>query len=113
MTTKSSFGEVHLSVNPSADRSAVLDPEAPFRVLLLGDFSGRANQAAKSPSGWKPVEIDCDNFEEVLARLHPEFAGMRFSEMDDFHPDRVYQGPLFQSLRGLRGKLETPSTFAT
>jgi type VI secretion system protein ImpC len=112
MTIKSSFGAINLSVNPAADRAAVLDPEAPFRVLLLGDFSGRASQSAKSPSGWKPVEIDCDNFEEVLARMRPEFAGLRFAEMDDFHPDRIYQGPLFQSLRELRRKLETPATFA-
>src|SRR3954453_3445634 len=108
MTIKSSFGAVHLDVNPGTKPSAVLDPETPFRVLLLGDFSGRAAQAGKSSTGWKPVAIDRDNFEEVLARVRPEFGGMRFAELDDFHPDRIYQGRGFQSLREVRKKLETP-----
>ena len=112
MTIKSSFSAVHLDVNPGAKPSAVLDPDAPFRVLLLGDFSGRAAQAGKSSRGWKAIEIDRDNFDEVLARVRPEFSGMRFSELDDFHPDRIYQSERFQSLREVRRRLETPSTFA-
>ena len=113
MTIKDSFGAVHLDVNPGAHPSAaVLEPDAPFRILLLGDFSGRAAQAAQSSTGWKPVEIDRDNFEEVLARMGPGFSGMRFRELDDFHPDRIYQeSQLFQSLREVRRKLEAPATF--
>jgi type VI secretion system protein ImpC len=108
MTIKSSFGSVNLDVNPQAHPSAtVLEPETPFHILLLGDFSGRA------ATNWKPVEIDRDNFEEVLARVAPGFAGMRFRELDDFHPDRIYQqNPLFQGLREVRRRLEAPATFA-
>ena len=114
MTVKSSFGAVNLDVHPGADPSpAVLDPETPFRILLLGDFSGRAARAAKTSTGWKPVEIDRDNFEEVLARTDPGFAGMRFRELDDFHPDRIYgQNKLFQEIRAVRRKLEEPATLA-
>jgi type VI secretion system protein ImpC len=114
MTIKSSFGAVNLDVNPGAHPSAtVLDPETPFRILLLGDFSGRAAQAAQSSTGWKPVEIDRDNFDEVLARVAPGCSGMRFQELDDFHPDRIYrQSKLFQALREVRRKLEEPATFA-
>ena len=114
MTKKDSFSAVHLDVNPGAHPSAaVLEPDAPFRILLLGNFSGRSSQAAKSSTDWKPVEIDRDNFEEVLARLSPEFAGVRFRELDDFHPDRIYQqSNLFQRLREVRRKLEEPATFA-
>src|ERR1039458_4608927 len=108
MTIKSDFGEVHLDVDPGARRSAtMLEPETPFRILLLGDFSGR------SSTNWKPVEVDRDNFEEVLARVGPGFSGLRFQQLDDFHPDRIYgQSRLFQGLREVRRKLETPSTFA-
>jgi type VI secretion system protein ImpC len=108
MTIKSDFGEVHLDVDPDARRSAtMLEPETPFRILLLGDFSGRA------ATNWKPVEVDRDNFEEVLARVGPGLSGMRFQQLDDFHPDRIYeQSRLFQGLREVRRKLETPSTFA-
>jgi type VI secretion system protein ImpC len=112
MTIKSSFGSVHLDVNPSAHPSAsVLEPDAPFRILLLGDFSGRA--APRASAKWKPVEIDRDNFEEVLARVAPAFSGMHFREMDDFHPDRIYEDSnLFQAVREVRRKLEKPATFA-
>jgi type VI secretion system protein ImpC len=108
MTIKSSFGSVNLDVNPHAHPSATeIEPETPFRVLLLGDFSGRAS------TNWKPVEIDRDNFEEVLARVGPGFGGIRFRELDDFHPDRIYrQNHLFQELREVRRKLGAPATFA-
>ena len=108
MTIKSDFGEIHLDVQPGARSSAaVLGSKTPFRVLLLGDFSGRV------AANWRPVEVDRDNFEEVLAGVGPGFSGMRFQELDDFHPDRIYQrSALFQGLRELARKLETPSTFA-
>ena len=49
MTIKSSFGEVKLDVNAGADPSpAVLDPETPFRILLLGDFSGARERRSDS-----------------------------------------------------------------
>ena len=108
MTIKSDFGEIHLDVQPGARSSAaLLEPETPFRILLLGDFSGRAS------ANWRPVEVDRDNFEEVLAGVSPGFSGMRFQELDDFHPDRIYQrSGLFQGLREVARQLETPSTFA-
>jgi type VI secretion system protein ImpC len=114
MTIRSPFGEVKLDVNAGADASpAVLDPETPFRILLLGDFSGGAERTAQSSIAWKPRVIDRDNFEEVLARVGPTFSGMRFRELDDFHPDRIYQGnELFEQLREVRRKLDVPATFA-
>src|ERR1035441_5021544 len=85
MTIKSDFGVVLLDVDPGARRSAtMLEPETPFRILLLGEFSGR------SSTSWKPMEVDRDNFEEVLARVSPGFSGLRFQQLDDFHPDRIY-----------------------
>jgi type VI secretion system protein ImpC len=113
MTIKSSFGEVKLDVNAGADPSpAVPDPETPFRILLLGDFSGAAARAARPQAGWKPRAIDRDNFDEVLARVGPEFSGLRFREIDDFHPDRIYtENEIFQRLRDVRRMLEEPATF--
>ena len=94
MTTKSPFAEVNLDIDPEASARAIeLDPDTPFRILLMGDFSGKA---AGEP---KPIEIDRDNFDEVLARLAPEFAGFRFREFDDFHPDSIYGQKAFQALR--------------
>jgi type VI secretion system protein ImpC len=111
---KSSYASVHLDVNPSTHPAAVVvEPETPFRILLLGDFSGRAAQGSKASARWNAVEIDRDNFEEVLARVAPGFSGMQFRELDDFHPDRIYQeSKLFQALREVRRKLEKPATLA-
>ena len=51
-----------MSVQVPSDPAVVLDPDSPFRILLLGDFGGRAAQGVKSSTGWNPVEIDRDNF---------------------------------------------------
>src|SRR5580700_11082243 len=116
MTTKASFADVKLDVNAGANPSerqapATPEPETPFRILLLGDFSGRASKADKPAIRWKPVPVDRDNFEEVLTRLGvecPELS-MGFRELEDFHPDRIYQRQreLFESPRDVR--LERPA----
>ncbi len=113
MTIKSSFGDVRLDVNAGAAPSekqayaAVPEPETPFRILLLGDFSGRASKAAKPAMRWKPLGIDRDNFEEVLGSLGVEFSelSISFRELDDFDPDSIYEQHrrLFESLPATPG----------
>jgi len=46
--------------------------DVPFRILLLGDFSGRANRGEPSPDRLRPYLVDRDNFDEVLGRVRPE-----------------------------------------
>jgi anion-transporting ArsA/GET3 family ATPase len=69
------------------------------------------------------VRVDRDNFDEVLARLAPALeiplagggprVALRFAELDDFHPDQLYDRlPLFRSLRDTRQRLADPRTFA-
>ncbi|MGH9378150.1 MAG: type VI secretion system contractile sheath domain-containing protein [Terriglobia bacterium] len=126
MAKSSDFGEINLDVRGSGERSrATSDAETPFRILILGDFSGRATRnsletGAKLASR-RPRLVDRDNFDEVLAKSGAELtlppgispAPLRFTELDDFHPDRLFQSvALFQRLRELRAKLSNPSTFA-
>ena len=47
-------------------RGHVVD-DAPFRLLVLGDWSGDADR--KPFSERKPVEIDRDNFDDLIAKL--------------------------------------------
>ncbi|MGD0869628.1 MAG: type VI secretion system contractile sheath large subunit [Bryobacteraceae bacterium] len=112
---------VHIDVGlgrqsePARERSS----DDPFRIALVGDFGGRANRRA--PRGNRePVEIDPDNFEEVMARLETGLeltagerpVALRFRELDDFHPDHLYASlPLFQTLRQTRAELANPATF--
>ncbi len=127
MSKPSSFADVELSVSPGARSQAQpVEPETPFRVLILGDFSGRANRGVfeTRAGSRRPVRIDRDSFDAVFEKLRPELifplAGsqspalaIRFKELDDFHPDRLFERlDVFQALRGLREKLGDNDTFA-
>ena len=103
------------------------DPETPFCIALLGDFSGRESRGileiGSSLANRRAVLVDRDNFEEVLAKFHPEIKlpiggesdslGLRFSELEDFHPDRIVErAEMFLRLREARIRLNDPATFA-
>jgi type VI secretion system protein ImpB len=83
--------------------------ELPFVVGVLGDFSGKPEENLpnlKDPKR-KFVEVDRDNFDEVLAGMKPRLAfnvpnrlaedgsklgvELRFKGIDDFEPDQVVQ----------------------
>ena len=65
--------------------------------------------------------VDRDNFDDVLAHSGAEIhlpigdggsSKLRFSELDDFHPDRIFeQLEAFYKLRELRGRVQDASTF--
>jgi len=96
----SSFSEVHLGEQEEAE-AVELDPERPFRVLLAGDFSGRSWRE-NPPGAFIPQRIDRDNFDQVLAAMKVSLnlhgIKLSFRELEDFHPDRIYQLPIFQDL---------------
>jgi len=83
------------------------DDSEPMRLLVLGDFSGKA-AAERTPLATRPLQrVDIDNLDDVIRRLQPRLtlpAGeIRFDEIDDFHPDRLYARlDLFQGLRQAR-----------
>ncbi len=57
--------------SPRRQRGEGDDGSAPFRVLVLGDFSGRL-AAERPPLGERrPVRVDIDNLDAVFARLAP------------------------------------------
>jgi type VI secretion system protein ImpC len=123
MSNRFDFGGVNLR---ASDESAVARPtsEMPFCIAILGDFSGRANRGLAEPKTIgerRPYLVDRDNFDEVLSKLHPELhlptAGgnplvFRFSELDDFHPDRLFENGAFQKLKGLHERVQDSSRFA-
>ena len=120
---------VGLDVNAGRETAeAVPLPETPFRIAILGDFSGRGNRGVVETGAALAVrrarQVDRDDLDEVLAATAPVLhlpAGddpatrmqIRFGELDDFHPDRLYERlPVFQSLREVRNRLADPATFA-
>jgi type VI secretion system protein ImpB len=86
---------------------AIENKELPFVLGVLGDFSGQPEEPLPRVKERKLIEIDRDNFDQVLAAMKPRLAyrvdnkltndgskmsvDLRFQSVDDFHPDRVAQ----------------------
>lgn len=94
--------------------------ETPFRILVLGNFSGQRNKEPGRLARARPIRVDRDNFDEVMQKLQVEIHWtqgentqiVRMRELDHFHPDHLYDHlDLFAALRELREQLEDPATF--
>jgi type VI secretion system protein ImpC len=115
MPRTDSLASVRIDVGEQPEKLPRPEPETPFRILVAGNFSGGAKRHRR------PIGIDRDNFDGVLARVAPELrlplgnaeVAIPFRELDDFHPDRLFErlAP-FRALRELRGRLSDRSTFA-
>lgn len=100
------------------EKSGVVD-EPPFHILALGDWSGDAEKNGIADR--KPIEIDRDNFDEVISSLDTSVdldfddgsnLTLHFGSLDDFHPDEIFRRvEMFEHLRGLRKKLKNTDTF--
>lgn len=79
----------------------------PLRLLVLGDFSGKA-PGEREPLGNRPTRrVDFDNADAVLRQMAPRVKtadrAVSFEQIDDFHPDRLYARlDLFDALRHAR-----------
>ncbi|MEO8130884.1 MAG: type VI secretion system contractile sheath small subunit, partial [Bryobacteraceae bacterium] len=81
----------HIEAESASDFRAVEEDE-PFRIALLGDFKGASDRAPVASR--KPILIDRDNFEEILAKLDVTIdlptGKLRIGSLDHFHPDHIY-----------------------
>lgn len=124
MGAQFSFGKIQFDLSPGAAAArAPRDSETPFSLAVLGDFSGRSNRGLIEPiAARRPLHIDCDNFENVLAKFGAtlrlpspsqadETINLRIEKVDDFHPDQLLRnvGPL-ASLLEARRELLNPAT---
>lgn len=123
------FGSMTVNIEAQTETAPRrLQDEMPCRLLILGDFSGRANRGLAAPGAaiqqLRPRRVDRDNLEELPGTLGaslalPPLAGdeplrIDFEELEDFHPDQLYDRlEIFQHLRQLRRSLHNPATFAT
>lgn len=82
--------------------------ELPFVVGVLGDYSGKPDEALPPVKDRRFVNIDRDNFNDVLREMKPRLAfrvddkitgnpdqkinvELRFNNIDDFNPESVVQ----------------------
>lgn len=112
---------VHITYEVETD-GAEVERELPFVMGVLGDFSGNPEKPLKSIKDRKFVQIDRDNFNQVMSNLEPEvntkventIAGdgsemsvsLKFRSMEDFEPAKIIEQvePLKQLLE-TRNKL--------
>ena len=95
------------------------DGESPLRLLVLGNFGGRAT--ARLLAGLQPVRVDIDRFDNVFARLAADVqldlgggntVQLAPASLDDLEPDALWAHlPLFKRLRELRARLSNATTF--
>ena len=112
---------VHITYDVETE-GAQVRKELPFVVGVVGDFSGKPYEPLKPLRDRKFIQIDRDNFDDVMKRMTPgaEFkventlagddtemaVALRFNSMDDFEPGSVVQQvePL-RKLLAVRNKL--------
>jgi type VI secretion system protein ImpB len=112
---------VHITYDVETE-GAQIERELPFVVGVLGDFSGDPTQSLRPMTDRKFVQIDRDNFNDIMARMTPglnikventladdgsEMAvNLKFGSMDDFDPAKIVdQVPALKSLLETRNKL--------
>jgi type VI secretion system protein ImpC len=104
---------------PKTDRN----PDAPMRLLVLGDFGGHASRAEVRPGAeLRPQKVDLDSFALLLGKIAPRIQirlgdqapfTIPIRDLEDFHPDRLSTSlEFFAPMRELRRQLQDPSTFA-
>jgi type VI secretion system protein ImpB len=112
---------VHITYDVETEGAAIVR-ELPFVMGVMGDFSGDPTAPLQPMSERKFVQIDRDNFNDVMARMNPglklkvdnklsEEGGqmavdLKFNAIEDFEPARVAaQVPALRALMETRAKL--------
>lgn len=104
--------------------------ELPFVVGVMGDFVGKSEEPLPAFKNRKFVEVDPDNFDQVMSGMSPRLAytvdnklqddgskmgiELKFKSIEDFEPDKIVQQvePLRklvearQKLSDLRSKMD-------
>lgn len=112
---------VHIKYEVETEGAMVVK-ELPFVVGVLGDFSGDPTQPLKPFNERKFVQIDRDNFDDVMRRMTPGLnlsventlandgsdmaVSLKFESMKDFEPGAIVdQVPALKNLLDARNQL--------
>lgn len=95
---------VHITYDVETE-GAMVKKELPFVVGVMGDFSGNNTDNLKPLKDRRFIQIDRDNFDDVLRRMNPKLrlkvdnklsdddsqisVELSFNSMDDFQPAAV------------------------
>ena len=112
---------VHITYDVETE-GAQVRKELPFVVGVIGDFSGKPYEPLKPLRDRKFIQIDRDNFDDVMKRMTPgaEFkvdntlagdesqmaVSLKFNSMEDFEPGSIVdQVEPLRKLLAVRNKL--------
>jgi type VI secretion system protein ImpB len=112
---------VHITYEVETEGAQIVR-ELPFVVGVMGDFSGDPTQPLRPLAERKFIQIDRDNFDDVMKRIAPglklrvenKLSGdggtipvdLRFDSIEDFEPARVLdQVPALKALLETRNRL--------
>lgn len=112
---------VHISYDLE-DGGKTIEKELPFVVGVMGDYAGDSETANLPFKDRKFVQIDGDNFNDVMKKISPQLnlkvknelsnkdeeiaVELKFESMQDFEPDRVAeQVPALNKLLKIRSEL--------
>lgn len=112
---------VHITYEVETE-GAMVERELPFIVGVMGDFSGDPTEPLKPLKDRKFIQVDRDNFNDVMARMTPGLnlkventlqddgsqmaVGLKFRSMEDFDPANVVdQVPALKKLLETRNQL--------
>ena len=112
---------VHIKYEVETE-GAMVEKELPFVVGVLGDFSGQPTEPLKPMKDLKFIQVDRDNFDDVLARMTPGLhlrvantvngdgseipVELKFNKMDDFEPAAIVdQVPALKRMLEARNQL--------
>lgn len=112
---------VHITYDVETE-GAQVERELPFVMGVMGDFSGDPTAPLRPMADRKFIQIDRDNFNDVMANMNPglklkvdnklsEDGGqmavdLKFNSIEDFEPARVAaQVPALRALMETRAKL--------
>lgn len=95
---------VHITYDVETEGAAV-KKELPFVIGVMGDFAGENTESLKPLKDRRFIQIDRDNFDDVLKRMNPKLqfkvenkltdddslmnVSLEFSAMKDFDPAQV------------------------
>lgn len=126
--SRTSISTGNFSLDASVDKQAFsgarksggLENSSHCHIVFLADFSGRGHRGLSDAStihSRKIIEIDRDNFDDVFQQMDvrcalPIAEELRFSELDEMHPDYLYeQVDLFHKFKALKKRLKNSTTF--
>lgn len=112
---------VHITYEVETEGAEILR-ELPFVVGVMGDFSGDPSEPLRPLSERKFIQIDRDNFNDVMARMTPGLnlrvdnkladdgsqmaVQLKFDSIEDFEPGHIAeQVPALKALLETRNKL--------